>query len=162
MTFPSTFPATLGASTPATVELNDYHPNDIEEMVVAWLTPLRRSGVAREVGDPLPFTMVRHLTGPEDIETQCADPVVSIHTLCDRNLGWGAAKREAAKTHDRMTWWGRYHDSVILPSTNAEAVIDYVRVFESPIWVVYADLQILRKVGRYQIGLTYVNVLTQQ
>jgi hypothetical protein len=141
-----------------TVELNDYHANDIEEMVVAWLTPLCRAGVAREVGDPLPFLLVRHITGAENIEKQTADPIVSVHTLCDKNTGWAAAKRQAAKTHDRMTLWGRYHDTVTLPSTGATAVIDYVQVFEAPIWQVYADVSILRKVGRYQIGLSYINV----
>jgi len=145
-----------------TAELNDYRPNDIEEMVVAWLTPLTRAGVSRDIGDPLPFIMVRHLTGAENIEQQTGDPVVSVHTLCARDLGWGAAKRQAAQTHDRMTLWGRYHDTVILPSTHVEAAVDYVRVFESPIWVVYSDLQILRKVGRYQIGLSYVNATTGQ
>jgi hypothetical protein len=139
-----------------TVELNDYHPDDIEEIVVAWLAPLCRCGVAREVGDPLPFILVRHITGPENIDAQTADPVVSVHTLCDKKLGYGAAKRQAALTHDRMTLWGRHHDTVILPSDGSEAAIDYLQVFEAPTWQIYADVSILRKVGRYQIGLSYV------
>jgi hypothetical protein len=137
-----------------TVELDGYYANDIEEVVVAWLTPLLRAGVARELDDPLPFALIHHVAGPENIEKQTADPVVSVHTLCDRSLGYGAAMRIAAQVHRRMTLWGRYHDPITLTS-GLEADIDYVNVFEAPVWQVFEDIQILRKVGRYQIGLSY-------
>jgi hypothetical protein len=52
---------------------------------------------------------------------------------------------------------GRYRDDIII---NGGQVInvDYVAVFQQQIWVTYEDTQILRKVGRYIIGLSYVPV----
>jgi len=128
---------------------------DAEELIIAWMAPLRRSGSARETGDPLPFTIVTQVTGPELPDLGLADPVVSVHTLCDKALGWGAAKNEAKRTHRRMLQLARYGDPITL-NGGRQASVDYVTVFESPIWVLYEDTQILRKVGRYTIGLSYV------
>ena len=130
---------------------------DAEELIVAWMQPLRRSGTARQTGDPLPFTLVTQITGTEDIDLEIADPVVSVHTLCSKTLGDGAAKTESQTTHRRMIELGRYRDDIII---NGGQVInvDYVAVFQQQIWVTYEDTQILRKVGRYIIGLSYVPV----
>jgi hypothetical protein len=128
---------------------------DAEELVVAWLAPLRRSGSARQAGDPLPFTLVNMITGTEDECLGLADPVVSVHTLCAKGLGWGAAKDEAQLTHRAMLELARYRDTITL-NGGVLAEVDYINVFQSPIWVTYEDTQILRKVGRYTIGLSYV------
>ena len=55
---------------------------------------------------------------------------------------------------DRMLLLARTLDWQITLPDHTEVAVDYVTVVESPIWVPYTD-QILRKVGRYQIGLTY-------
>jgi hypothetical protein len=143
-------------TTPAP-ELFPSQAEDTEELLAAWMAPLRRSGAARQTGDPLPFTLITCITGTEDPDLETADPVVSVHTLCNRALGWGAAKDEAALTHRRMLELARYRDTITLNGGRL-AEVDYVHVFQHPIWVTYEDTQILRKVGRYTIGLSYVPV----
>jgi hypothetical protein len=54
-----------------------------------------------------------------------------------------------------MLQLSRYLDTVTL-SDNRLASVDYVKVFESPSWQLYNDVTILRSVGRYVIGLSYV------
>lgn len=135
-------------------ELLDECAEDAEELVIAWLTPLGATGSARQA-DTLPFRLVRHITGIEDADLGLADPVVSVHTLCSKALGWDAAKVEANKTHRRMLYLARYRDPITM-SDAREAAVDYVTVTETPIWVGFENTTILRKVGRYQIGLTYV------
>ena len=131
------------------------HAEDIEELVVAWLTPLRNSGVAFQVGDLLPFTLVTHVAGTESPDPGYADPVVSVHTLCAKALGYGVAKTQADQTHRRMLQLARHSD--IIPLAGARnAGVDYITVTQSPLWVPYEDNLILRKVARYQIGLSYV------
>jgi hypothetical protein len=137
-------------------QLLDEAAEDIEEAVVAWLNPLRRSSAFRRTGDPLPFTLVTHVAGKECVEEGTADPIVSVHTLCDKALGEDAAAAECKNTHRRMLLLARELPDITL--TDGRIVsIDYCEVVESPIWVFYSDL-ILRKVGRYQIGLSFVAV----
>lgn len=127
---------------------------DVEAVLVAWLTPLRRCSVKRVSGDELPFTLVKHVAGSESAGVGLADPIVSVHTLCDRGEGYAAAADEAQSTHRRMLLLARTLDWQITLADGTEVAVDYVTVVESPIWVPYTD-EILRKVGRYQIGLTY-------
>ena len=134
--------------------LSDVAPGDVEEVVVAWQMPLRRAGVARTPDDPLPFTLVNHIAGTENVDEGTADPVVSVHTLCDRTLGFGVAALECSHTHSRMLRLARHLDDITLTG-GAVVSIDYLIVVESPIWQPYEDNQIIRKVGRYQIGLCY-------
>ncbi len=137
-----------------TADLLDFAAEDAEELIVAWMAPLRSAASARQVGDPLPFTLITHVTGTENEDLGLADPVVSVHTLCDKALGWAAAKDEAKTTHRRMLELSR-HDPVITLN-GRYASVDYVQVFQSPIWVPFENAQILRKVGRYKLGLSYV------
>jgi hypothetical protein len=137
-----------------TVELIDEAAEDAEEVTVAWLTPLLRSASIRRAGDPLPFAIVTHIGGPESIDESTSDPIVSVHTLCDKSLGEDAALAQCKLTHRRMLHLGRHLDDITL--TDGRIVnVDYLNVVESPIWVYYSD-QILRKVGRYQLGLSFV------
>lgn len=138
-------------------ELLDEGPDDVETVVISWLSPLRRTANTRRSGDPLPFTLVTHIAGEESVEESNADMVVSVHTLCDKSLGWVNARNEADDTHRRMLLLARYLEDVEL-ADERYATIDYVDVFESPRWILYGDDQILRKVGSYRIGLSYVNV----
>lgn len=139
-----------------TAELSVYAPEDIETALVAWMTPLRRSGFERKAGDPLPFTLINHVTGTESAQMGIADPVVSVHTFCDKAAGAVAARDECANTHRRM----------LLLSTKPQitvgsrvVAVQYIEVVpgEQPHWEYYSDT-VLRKVGRYRIGLPYVAV----
>jgi hypothetical protein len=133
------------------------YAEDVEELIVAWLSPLRRTGSARLEGDPLPFTLVNGLPGTEDPNVGLAAPVVQVETLCARTLGWAAAKNESNLTHRRMTLLARSCDcGGIILSDGLQAAIDYVTVDNSPSWLDYEDVMILRKVARYTIGLSYV------
>ena len=138
-----------------TAELLNEAPDDAEEVVIAWLTPLRRTAQTRRSGEPLPFTLVSHIAGEECPEEFYADDVVSVHTLCDKALGEDAAKDEAEATHRRMLLLARYLPDVVLTDGRI-ATLDYVDVFARPRWEPYGDDQILRKVGRYRLGLSYV------
>jgi hypothetical protein len=136
------------------VELAFYAAEDAEELIVAHLIPLRWSSAFRKAGDPLPFTLVTHIAGTESVGEGRADPIVSVHTLCDKALGVDAAMTESRNTHRRMLLLANGIDAVTLTGGRI-AGIDYLEVVESPRWEFYSD-GILRKVGRYQIGLAYV------
>ena len=60
-----------------TTPLSAYAPEDITTALIAWLTPLRRTSDSRAASDPLPFTVVAHITGAEDVDIGTADQVVS-------------------------------------------------------------------------------------
>lgn len=136
-----------------TVELLDECADDVEEVIVAWLTPLRRCAAVRRQGDELPFILVHHITGTERPDQMVADEVVSVHTLTDRSLGQVVHATTAKDTHRAMLRLARHLDDIEL--TDGSFVnVDYVTVEETPITEFYSD-QILRTVGRYRIGLTY-------
>jgi hypothetical protein len=135
-----------------TPPLYGYAPEDIETALVAHMTPLRRAGFKREAGDPLPFTLITHVTGTESAGEGYADPVVSVHTLCDKTIGAPAARDEATRTHRRML-------ALLLDPTivigNRTIAVQYVEVVEQPRWEFFSD-NVLRKVGRYKLGLPYI------
>lgn len=135
--------------------LSDQAAEDAEEVVIAWLTPLRRTGADRKSGDVLPFTLVTHVAGTENLDEGTAAPIVSVHTLVSKALGRNNAKNECKTTHDRMIRLGLHCDFITLADSRVVGV-DYVDVVETPIWMPFGDELILRKVGRYEIGLTYV------
>lgn len=129
-------------------------PDDVEEALVVYLTGLRRSAITRVTGDVLPFNLVRHIGGDEDPERGFADPLVSVRTLCDKALGETAARDACRLTHEWMINLARNQDDI--PISGGRIVnFDFVTVVESPHWVEYDDDQILCKVGRYGIGLSY-------
>jgi len=139
-----------------TVLLNEEMADDVEEIIVNWLIPLRPSASIRLLTDPLPFTLVTHITGSECEEESHSEPIVSVHTLCDKTTGLTAVKNECRLTHQRMLRLARHLDDI--PITGRIASIEYVDVTESPIWVPYGNDAILQKVGRYRIGLQFVAV----
>ena len=136
-----------------TVPLGNYAPEDIETLIVAHLKPLRRCDIERKPGDPLPFTLVNHIAGTESTNEGTADPVISVHTLCDKVTGAPAARDEATRTHRRML--SLLVDPTIVLSGGRLVAVQYLDVVEQPRWEYYSDT-ILRKVGRYRIGLPYV------
>ena len=139
-----------------TVELLDEGPDDVETVLIAWLAPLRNTVNARRSGDPLPQTVVVHLDSNESVQESWSDALVSIHTLCDKALGYVAARDEADKTHRRMLLLARYLEDVEL-ADGRKASIQYVNV-QTPHWEEYGDDQILQKVGRCTVGLSYARI----
>ena len=137
--------------------LLDRHAHNAEKLVAAWLAPIRRSGAAYMIGDPLPFTLITKIGGAEAIVSETADPLVSVHTLCDRTLGYEAAAAETDTTHRAMVYLCRWLPPVTLPDGRIAAV-DYGEVFQSPIWIPFEDVSILRTVGRYKLGQCYTAV----
>jgi hypothetical protein len=136
------------------VLLADQAAEDVEEILVAWLTPQRRTVLERITGDVLPMTLVNHVAGAENVDEGTAAPVVSVHTLTQKSLGRVNLKNETQATHKRMLRLATHCDTITL-SDGRTVGVDYVDVTESPITVPYGDDQIIRKVGRYEIGLSY-------
>lgn len=127
-------------------EVLEEGPDDIETVVVQWLSPLRRTANTRRSGDPLPMTVVVTVAGTESVEESTADPVVSVHTLVRKSLGEDNARDEMLKTHKRM----------LLLARNLEQFnIDYLKVFQYQRREPYGDDQIIQYVGRYQFGQSY-------
>ena len=134
--------------------LLDQTPDDIEEAVIVWLSSLCRIAVTRRTDDPLPFRIVRNIAGDEKVDEGIAEVVVQIRTLCDKALGEDAARNESDKTHRAMLTIARELPDILL-SNGRNATIDYLKVFESPHWMDYPNDQILCKLARYQLGLSY-------
>lgn len=139
-----------------TTPLAAYAPEDIETALVAWLTPLRRTAIERKAGDPLPFTLVNMVTGTEDNRMGVARQVVSVHTMTARpsNGSLTEIRDETLKTHRRMLYL--QEEPRITIGARTIGVL-FVEVVEAPRSEFYSD-NILRKVGRYRIGLPYVAV----
>ncbi|AGI12959.1 hypothetical protein PBI_BUTTERS_12 [Mycobacterium phage Butters] len=129
-------------------------PDDVEEALVAYLGGLRDTAITRRPGDPLPFTLVRHIGGDENPDLGFADPLVSIRTLCDKTLGEEAARDTAAETHSWMLHLAHHQDDIHI-SGGRVVNFDYVTVVESPRWSQFDDDQVLCKIARYGIGLSY-------
>lgn len=141
----------------APIPHNEQEPEDVEELLIAWLSPLRRTGNERIAGEVLPYTLVHQVGGEENMDEGTAAPMVSIHTMTNKRLGRANMKTEAKATHNLMLRLGMHCDAIQL-SDGRLVGVDYVQVIESPIYTPYNDEQILRKVGRYEIGLTYASV----
>ncbi len=131
------------------------HAPDVEMLVAAWLAPIGRSGVAFRSKDPLPFRLISRIGGDEDFFTRLDDPIVSVHTLCDLGRDYAAAAAEAQTTHDRMLELAWTLGPVTMPD-GSQVAVDYVKVFQPPMWRDYEDVRVLRKIGRYKIGLPYL------
>lgn len=142
------------------VELLDEAPNDVETVLIAWLSPLYAAGhVAntRRSGGPLPFVLVNHLDSNESIQESTSDALVSVHILTHKSAGEVASRDEADKVHRRILLLARYLEDVDL-ADGRKATIDSISVFKSPKPEPYGDDQILRRLGRYTVGLPYAAV----
>mgnify|MGYP000526419338 FL=1 len=137
-----------------TTPLYGYAPEDVTTALVAWLTPLRRTADSRGPNDPLPSTVVEHITGAEDSDAGVCDQVVSVHTFVAKSAGTVVLRDEAAKTHRRMLL---LNDRPQITIGTRLVSVDYVEVVEPQIPVFYSDT-VIRKVGRYRVGLPYVAV----
>lgn len=141
-------------------ELLDEAPDDPETVVVAWLKPLVSDGSVsntRKPGGPLPFILVHHLDSNEMVEESTSDALVSVHTLTHKSAGEVASRDFADDMHRRMLLWARYLEDVELEDGRM-ASVESVSVFKAPKREDYGDEQILRRVARYSIGLSYAKV----
>lgn len=141
-------------------EILDEGLEDGQIIAIAWLKDMQPGRVrnTRDPDDPLPFILVEHLSTTENVEESTGEALVSVHTLCDKGLGYSAANGHATRTHQRMVLLSRYLEDVPL-SGGRTATIDFVDVAMHPKWELYGDgTQILRKVGRYRIGLSYAKL----
>lgn len=140
----------------------DEAPDDVEEALTAYLTELRRTAIRRRGGgpkdgdgEPLPMNLVKNLTGTENVDYGFSDQLVSVRTLCDKALGEDAAADHCADTHRWMLSLAVDQLDIVLQ--NGRVVnFDYVNVFESPHWIDFDDDQIIGKLARYSVGLSYV------
>lgn len=131
-------------------------PDDLEEALTAYLTALCRTAISRRPDkDPLPMVLVRNLTGNEQPEYGFSDQLVSVRTLCDKALGEDAAIEHCAETHRWMLNLAINQDDIEIPGGRI-VNFDFVNVFESPHWIEFDDDQIIGKLARYSVGLSYV------
>jgi hypothetical protein len=147
-------------------QLYPYEAPDAEDFVVAWLTPLNAlsnppGGCAsrRFPNDPLPFRMVRRVTGGGD---QVFDnSVVSVHTIAGDADGVDAdtlASRYCHVTNRRMLFLLDNPLTAVPLPDGAVAMCDYLNVVEGPIKMQYRDTSLIDYVFRYEIGFTAVPV----
>lgn len=146
-----------------TVDMLDDYVDDVESALVVWLAPLYAVGhVAneRKPGGPLPFVLVTEIPGHENIEESTADAVVSLHVLTHKSAGNAASRDETARVARRMGHLSRYLDDLnqIVFDDGRTATIDFVDVAAKFARQEYGDDQILRRVGRYRVGLSYAKV----
>lgn len=128
-------------------EIAAFGPEDVETLVVKWLAPLYRTANTRRPGDPLPFLLVEHVAGKENIEESSADLVAQVDILCDKQLGEDAARDVKDRTHRRMLLLGRHLE--------VDGTVDWMKVFESPRRSPYENDKVIRYTARYQFGQTY-------
>lgn len=141
-------------------EVLDEAPDDAETVVIAWLKPLYADGHVKNTrvsGDPLPFILVTHLDSNESVEESYADALVSVHVLTHKSAGQESSRDETANMHRRMLLLARYLEDVDLGGGRM-ATIESVSVSKSPKREEYGDDLILRRVGRYSLGLSYAKV----
>jgi len=141
-------------------EVLDEAPDDAETVVVSWLKPLLADGSvanSRRSGAALPFILVNHLASEETIEESSSEALVSVHVLTHKAAGEVESRDQAAEMHRRMLLLGRYLEDIDLGG-GRNATVDFVDVAEPPIRREYGDEQILRRVGRYNLGLSYAKV----
>lgn len=145
-------------------EVLDEGVDDIVVVGVSWLAPLLAPGSVRDTrppGGPLPFILVEFVDGTEDVDCGWADDVIAVHYLAAKGNGDATAtrlaKQGALEVHQRMLLLARYLEDVPLTGGRI-ATIDYCDVFTRPRWEPYGDDQILRKVGRYRLGLGYAKL----
>lgn len=146
------------------VQVSAEGPDDAETIVVIWLSgmlPPGRVSNTRKGGDPVPALWVEFMDGNECIEEAYVNDVVAVNMLWPRRDGDAVAQRDAREgteqVHRRMLELAYWLDDIPLGDGRL-ATIDYLDVFSRPRWEPYGDDQILRKVGRYRIGLSYAKL----
>lgn len=119
---------------------------DIEELLVAWLSPVGACGTLMSTNPTMPFILVTRLSGGDDAVTE--EATVSVH--CFHNTRSLAAEY-ARQVHYRMK--NLLPKTPILMSNGSYVSVDYVYVIEAPAWRDYEDKTLWRYCGRYRIDL---------
>lgn len=135
--------------------LNTHAALSVVKLLAAWLAPIGRSGQAMRIGDTYPFRLITPIGGGDCPETETAEPLVSLHTLCDKKLGYEAALDESDTTHRAMTNLARWATPILMPD-GSTAVVDWTKVRELQKPVEYDDVGVLQYIGTYQLGLSYI------
>lgn len=142
-----------------TVELYGEAPEDIEDIVLAWLLPLAISsaylGAERPDvnGGNLPFRMVTGLVTTPDANLFYAESLVSVHTF-DRTRT--LAKRAGRDTDRRMEVLGHNPFADIVMAGGRLANIETFEVVETAHYEDYKVDTVKRYVSRYRVGLSFV------
>lgn len=112
---------------------------------MAYLASLVNVGIKMIPEDPMPFFLVRRITGGDDMVTDF--PVVSIHTF-DSDIE--SCEDAAFRCHDLMK---ALTAKTTITFGGADHSIDKIEVVETPKWVDYANDNLERYVARYRIHL---------
>lgn len=142
-----------------TADLHAEAPEDIEDLVLAWLLPLAGSpdklGAERPDvnGGNLPFRMVTGLVTTPDANLFYADALVSVHTFDKTRT---LAKRAAKDTQRRMDELAINSLTDVIMADARHANVDYVDTIERPHYEPYGADNVKRYVSRYRIGLAFV------
>jgi hypothetical protein len=128
-------------------------PDPVEDALCTWYAPIRRSSTTWETGDGTPFTLIKLLSGAEDLEVGFGDPIIQLDTLCDKSLGYINARNEKTITHQRMLELGRHLQPIMCNGWVFGP--DYVKVIETQQELPFGMTTVIRYMGRYQIGIQY-------
>lgn len=134
---------------------------DVEDFVCVWLGVVVPASVTRTLNDPLPFCVVQRVAGEDDPNEGIDDPAVQVDIFDRARDGMTAeqaAKKTANMVHRRMNKLARQPDTTIVLSDGTTANIDFMLRSSKPTRMEYADNQIVRYVGRYYPGLSFVAV----
>lgn len=142
-----------------TVQLYGEAPEDIEDLVLAWLLPLAISpaylGAERPDvnGGNLPFRMVTGLVTTPDDNLFYVESLVSVHTF-DRTRT--LAKRAGRDTDRRMEVLANNPLSDIVMGDGRLANVENLDVLEAAHYEDYKVDTVKRYVSRYRVGLSFV------
>lgn len=137
--------------------LNTHAALSPTKLLAAWLAPVRRSGAAMRIGDSYPFTLITKIGGTECPGLETAEPLMSLHTLSDKTLGYENSEEEADTTHRAMTDLARWATPILMPD-GTTAIVDSTEVVQSQVPVDYDEVGVLRWVGRYKLCLSYIYI----
>jgi hypothetical protein len=137
-------------------------PEDIEDLVLAWLLPLAGSpaglGLEKPDGATFPFRMVTGLHTVDDCNLFASESLVSVHTFethSNPQRARSLAKRAARDSHQRLLLLA--HDAMpdVVMADGRLANVDYLEVAERPHYEDYRADNVKRYVGRYLVGLSF-------
>lgn len=123
-------------------------PPDVEDVVVAWLTPLGTASTERPAGDDLPFFMVTRVDGDDDKVWDY--PVVDVDVFAaDRNT----ANLVARTAHRRMI--SLLPEDDVTLSDGSKVRVDRICTDHGPKYVDWDVDTMQRYVMRYYITLRF-------
>lgn len=126
----------------------------IELVLTTWLSTLGKASTRRKAKDPLPHRLVSRVAGSDTPEVAQDVAVVSVHTFAESPE---AAVIESEKTHRRMLELALDPLTEIALPGGVKVGIDYCSTVMKPVEVDYQDPNVVRYVGRYEVGLPYIS-----